>query len=378
MSTEAESPSEQKPKSWKLGISLLVVMILTVAGLMLMAKFKPEAKKEERTSRIPSVKIFTTAPGALDLVVTAQAVVESRRVVQLSSEIAGKIIEVSPQWKRGGTVKKNDVLVRMDRADYTAARARMESSLAQSEETLALETAQSEMAIREWQRVSKEQPSPLTRREPQLRRAQAAVASAQADLQKAQRDEERTEIRAPFDGRVRMTHIEEGAFVAAGLALGEMYADQDLELRVPISLEDYGLVADQGKAQIKAKLGSTTKEWTGELVRFDGEIERSTNSGYAIVKVLPSPTGMPPVGLFVHVTLPTKPLENVVKIPRIALMDGQQVIVVNDDATLTFKKIELIRAETHDLFVRGIGHGEKICITRMQAALPGMKVEVIE
>lgn len=382
MSAESEidlpAPVRKPVSQMRLWLSILGVLLFTFAALAMMKQFRPEAMKEERVAMVPAVEVFTVTAAASELRIVSQAVVESRREVTLSAEVAGKIIEVSPQWKRGGVLKKNDLLVRLDKADFTAARARAESAYAQAMEQLEMEMVQATLSLEEWKRVSNAEPSALTKRDPQVNRAKALVASTQADVEKARRDEERTEIRAPFEGRVRSTAIEEGAYVGAGQALGMMYADQDLELRVPVSLHDYAFVATEGKVKLEGKIGNDRIQWSGKITRFDGEIERSTNSGYILVSVQASAQGYPPVGLFVEVSLPAKPLQDVMKIPRTAVGEEQRVIVVNAQDQLEFRTIEIIRAETQDLFVRGLKAGDRLCVTRMQVALPGMTVRVAE
>jgi RND family efflux transporter MFP subunit len=376
-STSSTSASEHVSKT-KTIFAILAIVLLSVLSLGLMKKCKPEAKKEERSFAHPSVEVFTITATNQQLNIVSQAVVSSRREVLLASEVAGKVNEVSPQWKRGGSVKENEVLLRLDAADFTATRARMESMLAQAQENLALESAQAEMAIREWQRVSKDEASPLTRRDPQINRARALLASAQADLEKAKRDEERTILRAPFAGRVRQSNVELGSYLAPGFTVGELYADDDLELHIPASLEDFPFLAKQGRFKIEAMMGKETQSWDAEIVRFDGEIDRKSNSARIIAKILPNGKIYPPVGLFVRTLLPTAPINDLTKIPRSGLHEESSVLVVRDTSTIHVQPIQIIRADQNDLYVKGLKTGDRICVTRLQVALEGMEVEVLK
>lgn len=376
-STPSTSASEHVSKT-KTTFAILAIVIFSVLSLVLMKQCKPEAKKEERSFAHPGIEVFTVAATNQKLSIVSQAVVSSRREVLLASEVAGKVIEVSPQWKRGGTVTENEILLRLDAADYTAERARMESLLAQAQENLALESAQAEMAIREWQRVSNDEPSALTRRDPQINRARALVASAQAALEKAKRDEERTVLRAPFSGRVRQSNVELGSYLAPGFTVGELYADNDLELHIPASLEDFPFLAKQGRFKIEAILGKVTQSWEAEIVRFDGEIDRKSNSARIIAKVLPNEKMYPPVGLFVRAMLPTIAIEDLAQIPRSGLHEESSVLVVRDTNTIHVQPIQIIRADQNDLYVKGLKTGDRICVTRLQVALEGMEVEVLE
>ncbi|HBE22824.1 MAG TPA: hypothetical protein DDW21_05165 [Verrucomicrobiales bacterium] len=370
------SASEHVSKA-KTIAAILIIGILSLLSFVLMKQCKPEAKMEERLFAHPSVEVYTIVTTEQQLNIASQAVVSSRREVQLASEVAGKVIEVSPQWKRGGIVTREEILIRLDSADYTAARARMESMLAQAQENLALETAQSEMAIREWERVSNDQASPLTRRDPQVTRARALVASAQADLEKAKRDEERTILRAPFAGRVRQSNVELGSYLSPGFTIGELYADDDLELHIPASLEDFPFLARAGRFPIEAMMGKETQSWQAEIVRIDGEIDRKTNSARIIAKILPNGKTYPPVGLFVRTILPTAPINDLSKIPRSGLHEESSVLLVRDTNTIHIQPIQIIRADQNDLYVKGLKTGDRLCVTRLQVAIDGMQVEVV-
>ena len=79
--------------------------------------------------------------------------------------------------------------------------------------SFAEEEADAAVARREWEQLGEGPGSPLVLREPHIAEAQAAVTAAEAALEKARLDLERTEVRAPFAGRVRHKNIDVGQFV---------------------------------------------------------------------------------------------------------------------------------------------------------------------
>ena len=58
----------------------------------------------------------------------------------------------------------------------------------------------------------------------QVAGAEANLRSAQADLPKARLDQQRTEIRIPFLGRVRERNVGIGQYVSAGTRMGRVFS----------------------------------------------------------------------------------------------------------------------------------------------------------
>jgi multidrug efflux pump subunit AcrA (membrane-fusion protein) len=81
------------------------------------------------------------------------------------------------------------------------------------------------------------------------------------------------------------------------------------------------------------------------------------------------------VGLFVSAEIEGLAAENIVVLPREALRNDNQVLVVDEEDRLRFRKIEPLRLYQNDLLVRaGLQAGERVCISPIQTAIEGMIV----
>ena len=74
------------------------------------------------------------------------------------------------------------------------------------------------------------------------RAAAAALREAEARLERAERDLERTEMRAPYAGRVRAEQVDVGQFVTRGTSIGDLYAVDYAEVRLPMPDRELGFV----------------------------------------------------------------------------------------------------------------------------------------
>lgn len=134
----------------------------------------------------------------------SQGAVQPRTRSTLLPEVSGKIIEINPAFRPGGFFNKDEILMKLvDPVDYETAIIVAKAAQAQAEVTLVEEKARAEQARENWKAMGRAgQPSALVLRAPQVTQAEADVSAAKARVLKAERDMERTIIRAPYTGQV--------------------------------------------------------------------------------------------------------------------------------------------------------------------------------
>jgi RND family efflux transporter MFP subunit len=369
-------------------VLILAIIVVTALGIVLLVINKRVAKEDEKRRIVPAVEIVEVAAADHAVKIFTQGVVESARETKLAAEVGGRVMEISPSFKRGGVVKKGERLVQIDPADYRSALAAAEVRRAEAELALEQEKARVEQAKLDWEKLgSGSKPlNPLVLREPYLAAAEASAASAVEAAAKARRDVERTEILAPFDAGVRSANAEVGAVVAPGTMVAELYASGELEVRLPLSLEDFGFLARDadgmvtGEIVLKGKIGAEEYIWKAVTARVDPEIARETLSANIVVKVLPaggSAFPLPPVGLFVNAEIAGKTLDGVKEIPRRALLEGTRAIVVMEDNRIAFRDLVIPRLTRETALVSGgLEAGDRVVLTRLSAPVIGMEVEI--
>ena len=143
-----------------------------------------------------------------------------RSETDLIAEVSGRVVELSQSLVTGGFFKEGDVLLRIDPLDYEIA---LEQASAQ------VQRAVSELATA---RKNYERQRNLSRRQStsesleddarnRLQIAEAAQREAKARLAIAERDLERTVVKAPYDGRVRTEQVDLGQFLNRGSRLAK-------------------------------------------------------------------------------------------------------------------------------------------------------------
>lgn len=366
----------------------IVVLILGIGGgaAALLFRFRPEARQEERVKVVPEVEVLPVTRTDFPLWLESQGKVEPTIVTQAASEVAGRVVRVAEAFEAGGAFREGDVLVAIDDADYVAAVARAEAELAEARLALELEEARATQGERDWRKLgSSGEPPPLVARQPQLDSARARVSAASAMLEQAGRELERTKLKAPYDGRVRTTFTDLGSYVNVGSPLAELYSTERLEVRLPLSLEQYALLADveSPKVTLAVSVAGRDEEWAGRIVRVEGEVEEETRSIHLVARLEESSAlelgrqSLLAPGLFVRAKVEGQVLQDVVVLPRRALFDGSQVLIVSD-GLLEFRPIE-VRHSSRDRVIVGAGleEGESICMTPLATPTNGQEVRVI-
>ena len=377
-------------------LPLLILLIAVGAGGALVLT-KPKPEKRELEAVIPVVRIHTVELTDHRLTVTSQGTVIPRTRSVLVPEVAGRVIEVSPSFVPGGFFEAGDLLLRIDAHDYRQALIGAQSVQARARLRLAQVEAEAELAREEWRELGRGEAQPLALFEPQVAEAEAALAAAVAGVEQARTNLKRTEVRAPYAGRVQTKQVDLGQVVAPGAPLATIYAVDLAEVRLPLPDDELAFVdlplgyrgesdGNRGPETIlRAEFAGEVHEWTGRIVRTEGMIDPVSRMIHTVAQV-PDPygrgkPGRPPLaaGLFVEAEIAGKTVENVAVIPRAALRPDGRVLVVDGDERLRFRDVEVLRAMRESVIVEsGLADGDRVCTTALSAVIDGMRVAVRE
>ncbi|MDP6425134.1 MAG: efflux RND transporter periplasmic adaptor subunit, partial [Planctomycetota bacterium] len=279
--------------------------------------------------------------------------------------------------------------------DIEVVRAR--AVVARAERALATEKQEARLAIAEWKRVMKDVvPDPLAAHKPQLDEALANRAAANAELAKAELDLSRTQVLAPYAGRVSKKLADLGQAVVQGTPLTLIHDTDSAEVRLPIAdaqlafldLPDrlgHATARDLApRAQLSARFAGKDIEWKGRVSRIEDEVDPRTQMVHLIIDVLDpyarqSDTPRPPLpfGLFVEARIQGRRIPGVVELPRRALRGAGHVWVIDESNRLRERPVKILRTERdHVLISAGVSDGEHVCISAIETFIDGMSVQI--
>lgn len=374
---------------------LLLSVSGAIAAFMIFNKPMPDVRSpEERVTQVQTVPVQTQ-----DMVmrVASQGTVEPRTQTMLVAEVSGRVLAVADTYVTGGFFRAGDILVTLDSADYEVSLQQARANLLTAQSQLTLESAQAEQAARQWDssgRARAEAP-PLALRIPYLEEARARVLFAEADLARAERQLERTRIRAPYDGLVREKMVDIGQYVGTGTQIAQTFAVDYAEIRLPLTDRDiaflelprpgantWGESYSAIPVVLKSTVGGRDFHWQGRIVRTDGVVDSSTRVYHAVAQVedpygLRQSSDLPAlsIGSFVSATLEGIAVANVFKVPHSAVRNGNTVLVIDAEQRLRVRVVSVLRSDADSVYIdSGLGDGEQVIVSPVPIPIEGMRV----
>ena len=373
---------------------LLVLGALLVVFLMDMFKAQPTKAEVPEASLAVKTQILNRTEVTLS--VDSQGTVRPRTRTTLISEVSGTVLEVSDQFIVGGTFKQGDILMRLDPVDYEVALQRAKAQLISRNALLELEKARAVQAKKEWEmtgRPESEAPT-LALREPYLAEAEANILQAQAEVKQARTKLQRATIRAPYAGMVSVKSVDVGQYVTTGSRLGETFAIEFVEVRLPLTAKDlfqmdprsFQTMDTANKVVLSGSVNGRSADWSAAIVRSEGVVNELNRSQYLVARVS-DPYGLnqpllsraPPllVGAFVTARLPGKTLKGVFKVPRSALLQGSRVALVDEMRKLQISAVKVVfNDEGYYYISEGLKDGVEVIVSALGTPIEGLKVEV--
>ncbi|MEW4562764.1 efflux RND transporter periplasmic adaptor subunit [Bremerella sp. JC770] len=348
---------------------------------------RPEAKKVLLRSRVEEINLVD-----YPVVIKTHAVVQPHNLVTLTSQVSGTVAHISPAFEVGAYFNQGDVLVEIDPSDYETALAIAESELdaAKSELKLARLVEERKLRLVESNAVSQGEVETASASREQ---SEANVSLAETKVQQAKLNLKRTKILAPFDGRVMSKLIGIGQLAGTNSPLGDVFAIDYVEVRLPISGEqreflDLPEFSDDAELMVHFRDGILSSDkfaWSGKIVRTEGVLDENSRDLFAIARI-DDPFGRksekPPlrIGQPVIASIEGRVLHDVIALPRSAVRQLDQVVLVHrQEKTLLPMKIDALWADAENVIVSAasIPQGMLLATTPMPFTPKGAKIEII-
>ena len=394
--------SSEKPqisfKVWllKYVVPPVAILLLAAGAVVLANALKPEAPKKDPVVVLPNVEVVVAKSKPITLEVASQGTVQARTETTLVAEVSGRIESISPALFSGGFFEKGDVLVTIDPIDYIANLANAQSRVAEARLALEQEEAAAAQARQDWEELGRGEATPLVLREPQLEKARANLEAARSALKIAQRDLERTTVKAPYSGRAREKLVDVGQIVNARTSiLARIYSVDIAEIRLPVSLAETQFIdmpeayrngdaaIDKPTVKIEVDYGNQAYIWDGVIDRSEGAIDSRTRLAYVVAQVkepYSKKDGRPPlkVGLFAKAKIQGRTLADAFEIPRRAVREQNLVYIIDKENRVRIRETHILTADTETAIItKGLKEGDRICLTPLEYAVDGMQVDIV-
>ena len=199
-----------------------------------------------------------------------------------------------------------------------------------------------------------------------------------------------------------------GQFVTTGTRIGETFAIDFVEIRLPLTEKDLtmmeGLSSKATLAGTDVILSGTVdgmnSSWPAVIERSEGVVDQLNRSQYIVARV-PDPYGVNRtavkgqtastastestykkqaplrVGTFVKASIQGKVLNDVFKIPRSALLEGSRVGLVDENSLLQIISVIVVSTDDDHYYIsEGLVNGQEVIISALGTPIEGLKLRV--
>jgi RND family efflux transporter MFP subunit len=375
----------------------VVLLVSTLIAGALVASATENSKESLRSSH-PIVNVVEVKPQTVQLRVKTNGTIEPETETNIVPRVTGEVIWMSPSMVPGGFFKKDQLLIRVDARDYEVEVQRAEAKLLRLKSDL-------DVAGRELDRIRGLRGSGVSSAaqfddaQNRFVAATSDYSSAEMDLLDAKRDLWATEIRAPYDGRVRNENVDVGGSVDfRSEPIATIYGTDFAEVRLPIADYEVGYLSlplwggnfsqaegktaiKQQKVEVRASFAGDQHTWSGYVVRTEGEINPETRMINVVARIenpYQRSGKRPPltVGLFVDAEIIGNTVDAVFVLPRSSLRDSNRVLVVDSEDRLRLIEVGVLRATGDLIYIdSGLTAGDRVVVSRLSHEVEGMKLQ---
>ena len=369
--------------TWQIGLSAVFLAATGLLGI--------SAQAQQSGAERPKVVIAAAYSEEITRETTFVGRGEAAAKVDLVPQVTGTVTQIVVE--DGTAVDEGDLIYTIDPDSYEAAVA-AESATVQSAKANLLLT---EIELKRKQELLKR--DTISQSELDVAQANEAVALAdvaatQAALQKAELDLERTEIKAPFAGRIGKSSVSLGALVGpTSGALSTLVQQSPMYVTFSLSEPQLLMVVEQLDTGMEALLANdaspnvlvslsdgTILDELGEIVFIDNGINPSTGT-ISVRAEFENKRQMILDGSFVSVIIEALEPTLSVLIPQNAVQRDQRgdfVLVVTEQQLVEQRYIVLgPQAETAVIVADGLREGESVIVDGLQRVRPGVEVNAV-
>jgi multidrug efflux system membrane fusion protein len=314
------------------------------------------------------------------IVLSGIGTVQALNTASIQSQVTGVLEEVD--FVEGQTVKKGDILAKIDSRLYQAALDQAQGQLAK--DTALHAQAQSDLA--RFQTLGRQDSIALQQvADQQFLVAQdaAAMETDQGVIKSDQTQLDYTTLRAPFDGVTGILQIQIGNLIQPSNTTGIVILTQVQPISVVFILPNADIASVQeamvrGAVQATVYDQSGTKELdVGTLLALNNQAA-STSGTVQLKAIFPNERRQLWPGTFVNVDLTTSVVKNALTVPTNALQQnnsGQFVYVVGADKRVSVQPVEVTqRLHAVALIAKGLQAGETVVVQGQYRLTPGTLV----
>ncbi|NGP77250.1 efflux RND transporter periplasmic adaptor subunit [Balneolaceae bacterium YR4-1] len=343
------------------------VVIFVAVVLIAYPKVKPlfsegEETASQQNSGAPlSVDAVMVEPTRVQDKIFSTGSILANEEVELRSEVSGKITDI--YLDEGKMVDKNQLLIKINDSELQAQLQRAQYRL-----NLASERERRQQQLLEKGGISQEDYD-ATLNEVNVLKSEVQLIRAQID---------KTEIRAPFRGRVGLKYVSDGSYISPTTRIASLQNINPVKLdfSVPERYVNRVRVGDD----ISFTVQGTEGAFDGEIYAIEPKIDSQTRT-LQLRALSDNDEGLLVPGAFADIELILETIDDALMIPTISLipeLQGQKVYLFKNGSVAEQRVETGLRTAERVRIVDGIQPGDTVLTTGLLQVRQGMPVRINE
>lgn len=342
--------------------SLRTWILIPISVLVLAAcKEKKDSTVAVPTGPPPALQVdaLIASPQSLSSDIEVPGTILAFESTEIHPETAGRLVQLNV--REGSNVSQGALLAKLFDGDLRAQMNKLEVQLKIAEQT---EKRQAELV--KIQGISQQE----------YDMSLLQVHSLKADMGIVQQSIRKTEIRAPFSGRLGLKNVSPGAYVSPTTIITTISQVNKLKVQFNIP-ERYGAQLKNGMA-ISFTVDGSTKTYTAIILAKEVEVDENTRSLAIRAAVKDQDPGLTP-GAFAKVKIVLGENENALLIPNNSIVPigrKKQVYLYKGGKATPVEVTTGVRDSTNIQVLEGIKQGDTVITSAILYLRPGSSVEI--
>jgi membrane fusion protein, multidrug efflux system len=280
-------------------------------------------------------------------------------VTEIRPEISGRVVSLN--IPEGSFVQKGTLLVKMFDGDLQAQLKKLQVQL-----EIAQKTAERQEALLKIEGISKQE----------VDLSQLQVSNLKADIELIRVDIVKTEIRAPFAGRIGLKNISNGAYITPTTLLTTISQVSQLKLEFSVP-EKYSEAMRKGR-QVSFSVAGSDNKFTASVLATESNIEANTRT-LKVRAVVQGKSSLLVPGAFAKVALQLGKNDHSLIVPSQAVIPQarNKRVIVYKGGKIDFAVVTTgIRDSSYVQVLDGVKEGDTILTTALLAVRPESKIKL--
>lgn len=343
------------------------VVIFAVVAVIAYPKVKPlfsdggEASVQQNSGAPLSVDAVKIQPSRVQDKIFSTGSILANEEVELRSEVSGKITEI--YLEEGKMVDNNQLLIKINDSELQAQLQRAQYRL-----DLAIDREGRQRKLLEKGGISQEDYD-ATLNEVNVLKSEVQLIQAQID---------KTEIRAPFRGRVGLKYVSDGSYISPTTRIASLQNINPVKLdfSVPERYVNRVKVGDD----ITFTVQGTDRVFEGEIYAIEPKIDSQTRT-LQLRALSENNEGLLVPGAFADIELILETIDDALMIPTISLipeLQGQKVYLFRNGMVEEQQVQTGLRTAERVRILDGIQPGDTVLTTGLLQVRQGMPIRINE